>query len=177
MKKVYLSGILAELELKDLVLEATAVAEAQVTTLNESSLMSNIGGSEGFEVVWTAHTLKVANVLKDASPSIVGQEITVRTLGGTYANISMNVEGEAEFEERENVVVFLSNTAMSEEPLPRLQFAIYGGFQGKYTIQTENDRRFVTRVDQQEGIDLTLFRRQISGYLEPPAAKVSAAGS
>jgi len=161
MQSVLISGLLVEFELPELARQAPVIIEAQIEGYAIETYQIRMGPRE-LPLVFTRHQVRVENVLK-ANNEVVqsGQIISVDTMGGQTGTLSVIVDQEARFSPKENVLLFLSKDKPPKADLLRPgQFAVFGGFQGKYSIIFRANERLVKRVDG-DFQDLENFRRSI----------------
>jgi len=94
--------------------------------------------------VWTRARVKVSETLKGPdSPD----ELVIDSMGGTYGDVSLEIEGRAVFSEQEELLVFLSRT-------PQGRLVPVSKFLGKYTIRRApgETRHHVMRYHPRAGL-------------------------
>ncbi len=148
------SGMLAEFTIGEMCQEAELVVEAHVEHTNVTAGMVPI--TDDVVISFTVHALQISSLLKRPS-YLVAKEIFVITLGAQTDDISEHVDGEAQLENGEDVILFLSKDF--PKPIAKNDYTIFGGFQGKFVVTREGNEMFVSGALQREAIALENFRR------------------
>lgn len=152
-RTIYLSNALIELTPEQIVKQSQGVVVGSVENIEVIKAASKVRSGE--EDILTKATVKVEKFLKTPenfsnSTSIIEIEV----IGGTIGNETMVTEDSPALEKGERIVVFLG-----PEDTNTNAFTVYGGAQGKFTIQAdgkignEKERVYFRKVF---GKDMTL---------------------
>lgn len=102
--------------------------------------------------IYTYYTIEVTEVIKGKKDI---QEVNLRHLGGSADGISMQISGMPSFKEEEEVILFLKHKNKAGFSI------IAGGTQGKFTIYTINNTKFVY-----ENIDWQIKKTKLTDFID-----------
>jgi hypothetical protein len=142
------SAIMVKLSPQEITKQSDGVIVGTVKNLEIVKAPSNFRPGE--EDIVTNAVITVEKYLYNPK-SLSSSEITVQTIGGTIDNQTMTSEDSPNFEQGQRVVVFLRQE-------PNGTFIIYGGSQGKYTVNNGN----VADNDKERDIFVSVFGKQMT---------------
>jgi hypothetical protein len=162
-KSMIISAILVKLSPEEITKQSDEIIVGTVKSLQTVKAPSNFRAGE--EDIVTNAVISVEKYLfnpKDLSSS----EITVQTVGGTIGDQTMIMEDSPTFKEGQRVVVFLRQGKNNT-------FIVFGGPQGKYTVNNGNMADNEQERDVFNGVfgkQMTLdeFEKQINSIVSSP---------
>jgi hypothetical protein len=162
--------MLCEYSFRELCSEAELILEGKVLDTDIST--GKVDATHTLSITYTDHQVRILSALK-SPPYQVGERLsvgrlggmylTVRTLGGTFDEHSIVVDGEASMQRNENIIIFLTRDFPVELPLN--VFTVLGGYQGKYAVVGSGTEAFTIRTGSAEQIPLVNLKRQIRDNL------------
>lgn len=127
-KGTIISALLVKLTSKEIVNQSDGIIVGTVKDLQTTKVPSNF--RSGKEDIVTNAVISVEKYLFNPK-NLSLSDITVQTVGGTIGNESMMMEDSPIFEKGQRAIVFLRQEKDST-------FTVFGGTQGKYTINNGN---------------------------------------
>jgi len=127
-KDTIVSALLIKLTPEEIVNQSDGIIIGTVKDLQTAKVPSNFR-SEKKDIVTNA-VISVEKYLFNPK-NLSLSDVTVQTVGGTIGNESMTMEDSPVFEKGQRVVVFLRQENNNT-------FTVFGGPQGKYTINNDN---------------------------------------
>lgn len=130
--------------------EASAILIGTVLK-KENTVRTTVGSDDSVTTRWN---VKVEQTLKGAVPSVV----VVRTDGGSYGLTVIDVEDAAKLVPGEHVLLYL-------EPVPGTKdFQVIGEFQGKYTLEGNEQSQVATQQETGDRLGLTSAKKLIVDF-------------
>lgn len=166
---ITVSGLLAEMDPRELFEQADAVVEGVVRVSDLGAVATTVRGNQELPLVVSPHDVSVERVYKGIALPVGLQGVTVLLLGGTAQTLSMHVDSEATLQPGERVILFLARDLLTTVAVPvsLAAFGVFGGFQGKFTVTDIDGGAMVTRGDGWPPMPVTEFRRRFLAEEEP----------